>query len=73
MKTHNEIQQLRFRLGEAMSKATLTQMGVSQATGIPQPILSHFICGKRGLSGEYALRMNRYLLETIPHPGGPRP
>lgn len=71
MKTRNEIQQLRLRLEEAMKEASLTQVGVSLETGIPQPILSHFICGKRGLSGEYALRMNRYLLETIPNPGGP--
>lgn len=65
MKTLSEITELRKCLREMISKSTFTQIRLSDVTGIPQPVLSHFISGKRGLGGEYALRLARFLNATL--------
>jgi predicted transcriptional regulator len=66
MEKFTSIDQLRDALSFGMMRHKKTQLEVSSQTGISQSALSMFLSGKRGINGDYALRIQAYVLSLPP-------
>lgn len=73
MKTFSTLHDLRWALEERMGNQRLTQQDVAEATGTAQSAISLFLSGKRGLSGEAALKIQNYLLTSPSAPVADNP
>ena len=61
MKTQTELHTLRMALSSLMKEQGLTQLDVCRETRIKQSAVSLFLSGRRGLNGDSALRLMRFL------------
>lgn len=67
MKKFTNTHLLREALVELMEKQKFSQAEVGQKVGVAQSVISLFISGRRGLSGDSALRIQDFILtETLP-------
>ncbi|WP_300288159.1 helix-turn-helix transcriptional regulator [uncultured Desulfovibrio sp.] len=73
MKTFSTLHDLRRALSDRMKNQGLTQQDVAGVTGITQSAISMFIRGKRGLSGDAALKIQNYLLTSPSAPVADNP
>lgn len=64
MKNIYEIEKLRTELGKLLSERGITQNELAQKIGISQGSISNFLTKKRGFSGEYALRIAKFIMES---------
>lgn len=67
MKNTHEINTLRLKLKRIMSDHGLTQNDVARKTGVSQGAISNFLTDKRGFSGEYALRIAKFIAGLDTH------
>lgn len=67
MKKFTNTQLLREGLLELMRKQKFSQAKVGQKVGVTQSVISLFLSGRRGLSGDSALKIQNFILfETTP-------